>query len=201
MAATRMQNDRPNNYQVAPRIGERRIGRITPLRRGLPYIVGAAVGMAIVRAVIARPPEAALVAMAATVSPSLERPTAAVLDQTANRVSSPLISRRVISSPPGAELLRHGTVLGTTPIELELTQSEEAEPVTLRLAGYLEQMFEIMPDQPGTTYVVLKRASQLVFHERDCDLECKLVLDDDGPGCLPCAHVYAPMPLAGRGEP
>lgn len=183
MAAPRMQNDRPNHNQVAPRIGERecRRGRIAPLRRRLPYIFGAAVGMAIVCAVIARPPETALAAMAATVSPPQERPAAAVPDQTANHVFSPLISRRVISSPAGAELLRHGTVLGTTPIELELTQYEEAEPVTLRLAGYLEQSFELMPDQPGATYVVLKRAPEPVFHERDCD--------------------SAPMPLAGRGEP
>lgn len=195
MPPTRMQNDRPSNYQVAPRIGERRRGRIAPLRRRLPYIFGAAVGMAIVGAVMARPPETALVAMAAAVSPPLERPAAAVPDQTADRVFSPLISRRVISSPPGAELLRHGTVIGKTPIELELTQSGETEPVTLRLAGYLEQMFEIMPDQPGTTYVVLKRAPRPVFHERDCDLECKLVLDDNGPGCLPlraCLRPHAP---------
>jgi len=183
MAATRMQNDCPSNYQVAPRIGERerRRGRIAPWRRRLPYIFGAAVGMAIVCAVIARPPETALAAMAAAVSPPPERPAAAVPDQTEDRVFSPLIARRVISSPPGAEILRHGTVLGTTPIELELTQSEATEPVTLRLAGYLEQMFEIMSDQPGTTYVVLRRAPRPVFHERDCD--------------------SAPMPLTERGEP
>ena len=198
-----MQNDCPNNYQVAPRIGERECkrGRSAPWRRSLPYIFGAAVGMAIVCAVMARSPETALVAMAPAASPPRERPAAAVPDQTEDRVFSPLIARRVISSPPGAELLRHGTVLGTTPIELELTQSEAAEPITLRLAGYLEQVFEIMPDQPGATYVVLKRAPRPVFHERDCDLECKLVLDDDGPGCPPCAQVDAPMPLTGRGEP
>jgi len=181
MPPARMQNDGPSNYQVAPRIGERKRGRISPLRRRLPYIFGAAVGMAIVGAVMARPPEAALVAMAAAVSPPLERLAAAVPDQTADRVFSSLIARRVISSPPGAELVRHGTVLGKTPIELELTQSEEAEPITLRLAGYLAQTFEIMPDQRETTYVVLKRAPPPVVHERDGD--------------------HVPMPLAGRGEP
>jgi len=200
MAAARMQNDQPNHYQVAPRSDERecRRGRIAPLRRRLPYIFGAVVGMAIACAVIARPPETALAAAAA---PPQERPAAAVPDQTANHVFSALSSRRVISSPPGAELLRHGTVLGTTPIELELTQSEQAEPITLRLAGYLEQTFEIMPDQPGATYVVLKRAPRPEFHDRDCDLECTPVLDDDGPGCLPCTQVSAPTPLTERGEP
>lgn len=176
-----MKNDCPNHYQVAPRIGERRRARIAPLRRRLPYIAGAAVGMAIVCAVMARHTETALAATAAAASPPLEQPAAAVPEQTANHVFSPLTSLRVISSPPGAELLRHGAVLGTTPIELELTQSEQAEPVTLRLAGYLEQTFEIMPDQPGATYVVLKRAPEPVFHARDCD--------------------STPMPLAGRGEP
>jgi len=183
MAAPRMQNDRPNHDQVAPRIGERerRRGRIAPLRRRLPYIVGAAAGLAIVCAVMARLPETALAATAAAASPPRERAAAAAPDQTTNHVFSALISRRVISSPPGAELLRRGAVLGTTPIELELTPSEAAEPVTLRLAGYLEQSCELMPDQPGATYVVLKRAPEPVFHERDCD--------------------SAPTPLAGRGEP
>ena len=84
-------------------------------------------------------------------------PPAAAPDRTEDLVLPPLIARRVISKPLGAELQRHGTVLGKTPVELELPQSDEAERITLRLAGYLEQTFELVPDQPGATYVVLKR--------------------------------------------
>jgi hypothetical protein len=99
-------------------------------------------------------------------------PPAAAPDRTEDLVLPPLIARRVISKPLGAELQRHGTVLGKTPVELELPQSDEPERLTLHLAGYLEQTIELVPDQPGATYVVLKR-----------DLST------------------SPMPLARRGEP
>lgn len=82
---------------------------------------------------------------------------------------SPLIARRVISTPTGAEVLRRGAVLGKTPIELELTKSRDAQSFTLRLAGYVAQTIEIVPDEPDTTYVVLTREPPPVVHEPGSD--------------------------------
>jgi hypothetical protein len=137
------------------------------------------------------------------VAPPPEPPAVAVPGPTEDLVLPPLISRRVISNPPGAELLRHGTVLGKTPLELELQQSDEAEPFTLRLAGYLEQTIELVPDQPGTTYVVLKREPQPAL-ELGCDVECKVVLDGDVLGKTAPETPRSGLRIAGeilRGRP
>jgi hypothetical protein len=106
----------------------------------------------------------------------------AALDRTEHVVLSPLVARTVISKPPGAELLSNGELLGTTPLAIELPRSDEAEPLTLRLAGYVEQTIDIVPDRPGTTSVVLEREPQLVTHELGCDPECDVVLGGDVVG-------------------
>ena len=106
----------------------------------------------------------------------------AVLDRTEHVVLPPLVTHKVTSKPPGAELVSNGDVIGTTPAELELPQSNEPEPLTLRLAGYLEQTIEIVPSKAGTTAVVLEREPQPVVHELTCDLECEVVLDGDVVG-------------------
>jgi len=106
----------------------------------------------------------------------------AALDRTEHVVLPPLIARKVTSKPPGAELMSNGESLGTTPLEIELPQTDQAEPLTLRLAGYLEQTIEIVPNQAGTTNVVLEREPQPVSHELACDPECEVVLDGDVVG-------------------
>jgi hypothetical protein len=106
----------------------------------------------------------------------------AALDRTEHVVLPPLIARRVVSKPPGAELLSNGEVIGETPVEIELPQSDDAEPFTLRLTGYLEQTIEIVPNRPGTTTVALEREPQNVVHELTCDPECEVVLDHEVVG-------------------
>jgi hypothetical protein len=166
-----MRDGHLGNYRVGSWIGEGRMGTVSRVVVGVVGIV-----IAVVVTDRDATTEATTEATTVAVAPPPEPPAAAVPDATEDLVLPPLISRRVISNPPGAELQRHGMVFGKTPVELELPQSDEAESFTLRLAGYLEQTIEIVPDQPGTTYVVLKRKPQPAAHELGCDLECKVVL-------------------------
>jgi len=92
------------------------------------------------------------------IAPSPGPPSAAVPDAAMELSYRPLIARRVISTPPGAQILRRGAVLGTTPIELELSQSDRPAWFTVRLAGHVEQTIAIVPDEPDTTYIALGRA-------------------------------------------
>jgi hypothetical protein len=67
----------------------------------------------------------------------------------------------VVTDPPGAELVRHGEVIGKTPFVLDRPQSEPPGSFTLRLAGYREQTVELTADRPCPTSIVIQRASVL----------------------------------------
>lgn len=178
-----MRNELPNKYRVG-----------SPPRRRSRHIVGAAVtgGLGCLFAVLAM----GLDAPAEELAPPPEPPAAGVPDRPLDLAPPPLVSLRVISKPLGAELLHHGTVLGKTPFELELPESSVAERITVRLAGYVEQTFEIVPDLPGTTYVVLTR-------ERRRPSRVALLEANAPAPCLPCAAMpaMAPHVAAVRGEP
>jgi len=103
----------------------------------------------------AEPPIAAVAAPTPPTPPPAEPPPPS---QTERVVRPSRITRRVISQPAGAEVRSQGVLLGTTPLELERPRSGEAEPITLRLAGYVERTIEIVADQDGMTDVVLEPA-------------------------------------------
>jgi len=183
-----------------------------PRRRLLPIFGAAAAGVAgvllavvVTGLVMHRATEAPAEPEAAKVAPPPEpiaapppppRPPAS----TEAHVLPQRITRQVITEPPGAELWRNGQVLGKTPVEIELPQSDQAEPLTLRLAGYLEQTIEIMPNQAGATNVVLEREPQPVVHELGCDLECEVVLDGDVVGKAAPGRPYRAEFLERKGK-
>lgn len=70
----------------------------------------------------------------------------------------PPSSRRhmITTDPAGAQVVRDGVVLGTTPYELELAAHETAE-IDLRMAGRRGAHQTIAPDAPGTVHTALAR--------------------------------------------
>jgi len=69
--------------------------------------------------------------------------------------SRPRVEISVDSSPAGAQVLLHGTVLGTTPFHGTLARRAGDVVLVVRLAGHLDQRVVIHPSRAVTVHVSL----------------------------------------------
>lgn len=81
-----------------------------------------------------------------------------------------IIDVLVESTPPGAQLLLNGVVLGKTPYRGALPRQTAEATLVLRLAGYADKTITVRPDHEIHERIKLARTARNPIPERDQSL-------------------------------